>query len=306
MLQDMLKQLHHAEARARRDAACVLGLIEETEALGALGARFKTETDTEVKSALQWAGKRIQAAKQNGHLTLEALIVYFHIDREITGVREQPTDNEKMMVEKMQRDLEMEMLARKVTDRRNSVLGTAFSGMMMGVPGMMMAANASGPASMDVTSSNLGDRPRPKQQRAPATQPSSIDIRLQVRKLLEDRDPEKRYRAAIDLGTVSHNPEALPYLAQAFMSDSAIKVREAAERSGKHLYWNAIYWQMEQDGSLMAEIKRRREALHGKEVEKPTQATTTPAPQPTPQPQSTADINDILRKAEQARQKRKR
>lgn len=305
MLQNLLRQLHHPEAHLRRETACVLGLVEESEALGALGAQFKAETDDEVKSALQWAGKRIQTAKQNGHTTLEALIVHFHIDREITGVREQATDNEKMMVEKMQRDLEMEMLARKVTDRRNSVLGTAFSGVMMGLPGMMMAASASGPVSTDVMSSNLGEHPRPQPQRTPATQPSTIDIRLQVRKLLEDRDPEKRYRAAIDLGSVSHNPEALPYLAQAFMSDSAIKVREAAERSGKHLYWNTIYWQMEQDGSLAAEIKRRREVLHGPERSAPPQATTTSTAQPAPQ-QSTADIADILRKAEQARQKRKR
>jgi hypothetical protein len=305
MLQDLIKQLQDTEARVRHDAACVLGLVEETEALGALGAQFKVETNAEVKGALQWAGKRIQAARQRGHVTLEALIAYFHIDREIISVKEEATENEKMLLNKMQNSLDMEMMARKISDHQNTALGTALGGALLGLPGMLIAAQAAGPSSTDVLSSNLGERPRPRQERTPATRPSTTDIRLQIRKLLEERDPEKRCRAAVDLGSVSNNPEALPYLAQAFIRDPVIKVRETAERAGKQLYWNTLYWQMEQDGSMAAEIQRRREALIGKQAEKPAQ-TAAPSPAPQPPPEPSANISDILRKAEQARQKRKR
>jgi hypothetical protein len=302
MLPDLLNQLTQTEPRARHDAACVLGLVEETGALEALSAQFKVEKDAEVKGAIHWAGKRLQAAKQRGHVTLEALITHFHIDYEITQAKEEITENEKMLLNKIQHGLDMEMMDRQINDKRNAMLGTAIGGALLGLPGMMMGAQLGGPSGADVLSSNLGARPQMKKQRIPAIQPSTTDVRLQVRKLLQERDPEKRYRAAIDLASVTNNPAALPYLAQAFINDPIVRVKEAAERAGKQLYWNAIYWQMEQDGSLAAEIKRRREAVHGPETAKPAEPTT-PAPLPR---QSSTDINEILRKAEQARQKRKR
>ena len=111
------------------------------------------------------------------------------------------------------------------------------------------------------------------------------------------------------------------------MEDSDPAVREAAQRAGKLIYWNAIYWEMEQSGAIAEEIQKRIAAT-GKNVKTPAspppsqpqtshpairriQTQETPAvppdaeaqPRPTP---PTVNLAEILRKAEEKREKRKK
>jgi hypothetical protein len=190
---------------------------------------------------------------------------------------------------------------------------------------MMMGAMAGLTPGAEVLSSGLEERPQIGKQRIPPTRPADSDIKMIVRRLQDDLNPDKRRKAAIDLGSVSNNPAALPYLAQAFVEDSDRAVREAAQRSGKLIYWNVIYWEMEQSGALAQEIQRRQ-APAGKAATTPSepspaqpktshpairriQPQAIPAAPPdaeaTPRPSPpTVNLADILRKAEEKREKR--
>ncbi|MBC8099975.1 MAG: hypothetical protein H7Y11_11080 [Armatimonadetes bacterium] len=95
-------------------------------------------------------------------------------------------------------------------------------------------------------------------RRVPSTEPTKTDIRVHVQRLLRGTEADTRRKAAITLGDL-HNPVALAGLAQAFAEDKAPLVREAAQFYGKRIYWGVLYWEMERDGSLLAEIARRRE-----------------------------------------------
>jgi len=83
-LHELVAGLDHPEPVVRRDVARVLGMVEETRALDALRQRYPTETDPDVQAALSWAGKRLFAAQQAGHTTVDAICQYFGIDREIS------------------------------------------------------------------------------------------------------------------------------------------------------------------------------------------------------------------------------
>jgi hypothetical protein len=128
--------------------------------------------------------------------------------------------------------------------------------------------------------------------------------------------PETREQAALELAQLN-NLKALPFLAAAFVGDSSPKVRQAAQRHGKVLYWSTVYWEMEQDGSLAQEMTRRAAEI-GKTVAAPGAAAsdTAPTPGPTaaaapPQPSPgteppPVDVAEILRKAKEGRDARKR
>jgi hypothetical protein len=142
--------------------------------------------------------------------------------------------------------------------------------------------------------------------------PTSADVSVWVRRLREVASASAREQAAIELAQLN-NPAALPHLAAAFLGDTSPKVREAAERHGKLLYWNAIYWDMEQDGSMAAEIARRAAAMgkpqtpatalpdSGTPDSSGSPASHPPAPEPPP-----VDVGEILRKANEGRAARRR
>jgi len=136
------------------------------------------------------------------------------------------------------------------------------------------------------------------------THPTDGDIKIYVRRLHEEKDPAKRATAAQNIARLVNNPAALPDLAAAFIDDPAQAVKEAAQQAAKEIYWNAMYWEMEQDGRMKAEIERR-----GGEVKQATStgmaALSQPRPAQPPEPKP-GDIAKILKKAEAQREKRKR
>ncbi len=297
-LETLLNALNHPRPEVRISTARLLGMLEETRALGAVGQQYRAETDPAVREALAWAGQRLHAAHQAGYSTLNEIFRHFGIDREIAN-REDPTEAELM--KKMQDNLDMELMKMRgdaATKKAGLTTAVAIGGALAGLPvgGMINAAMQPG---AEWAESNMGvSRPQIGMQRVPAAAPGTADISVWVRRLRELPDPEQRARAAGELATLN-NPAALPILAAAFVADRAPQVQQAAQRAGKLIYWNAVYWQMERDGSLAQEMARRAEAL-GKTAASP-QPDAPPA-QPTPPPPQ--DINAILRQAEAARARR--
>ncbi len=303
-LEDLLKALNHPRPDVRISTARLLGVLEETRALGAVGQRYRAETDPAVREALAWAGQRLHAAHQAGYSTLNEIFRHFGIDREIAN-REDPAEAELM--KKMQDSLDMELMKMRgdaATKKAGLTTAVAIGGALAGLPvgGMINAAMQPG---AEWAESNMGvNRPQIGVQRVPAAAPSTADITVWVRRLRESPDPAQRARAAGELATLN-NPAALPILAAAFVADRAPQVQQAAQRAAKLIYWNALYWQMEHDGSLAQEIARRAGAL-GKAPTSPDAAQPGATPvQPTPPaPPPQQDINAILRQAEAARARR--
>lgn len=307
-LESFLNDLHAPEPVIRARAARILGMLDEVDALDALTAQFKAETHPAVKAAIAWAGKRLQAARHSGYTTLEAIMHYFHIDYEIETLRSENPD-EAHILRQMQSRMDSDLIRQQGQRLGSYAKGVAVNVALFGMQGAITSAMTVSPMA-DVLSSTLGEeRPGIGKTRTPATRPSNTDIKALVRRMQSDPDAERRAKAALDLAVLANNPEALPYLAQAHLEDPVPQVQEAALRAAKLIYWNSIYWEMEQDGRMAAEIQRRA----GKAPAEPTPSATAPDPAPpapeiiepeAPKPVGPVKIANVLRKVEEARQKR--
>ncbi len=305
ILENLLANLNNPQPQVRLEVARVLGMVDETRALKAVGQRYKVEADPAVREALAWAGQRLYGARQAGYSTIDEIFRYFGVDNELENTE---SETEAELLKKLQANLDRDLLRMQASAGRKKVgmaaaaglAGAMMGGMSMGM-GMMGSALKPG---AEVASSNLGERPQLTRQRTPATIPSQADISLWARRLQEDPDPGTRVTAAVELASLK-NPAALPHLATAFVSDPSAKVREAAQRAGKFLYWSTVYWHMEQDGSLAQEMQRRAQAM-GKTLQTPASAPAPSAPpgeaSAAPPPQD--DISAILRAANVGRKRR--
>ncbi|HVO71657.1 MAG TPA: HEAT repeat domain-containing protein [Aggregatilineaceae bacterium] len=316
-LEVLLGGLENPEASVRLDVVRVLGMLDETLALDRLRERYHAETDPAVKEAIAWAGKRLYQAQQAGYSTVDEIFRYFGVDREIENM---PDATEAEMMKKLQDHLDRDLLnmqQRAAKRKAGMAAAAALGGMMMGGTSMgMMALSGAMQPGAEAASSSMDVRPQIGTKRAPATAPSNASIDVWAKRLRDAAMPEMREQAALELSQLN-NPKALPFLAAAFVGDSAPKVRQAAQRHGKVLYWSTVYWEMEQDGSLVQEMARRAAEV-GKTITAPG-AAASDAP-PTPGPTAAAapsqpspgtepppvDVADILRKAKEGREARKR
>lgn len=322
-LEVLLGGLKNPNPAVRLDVVRVLGMLDEVQALEALRAHYQHETDPTVRNAVAWAGKRLYQARQAGYSTIDELFRFFGIDRELENT---PDAVEAELVQRMQTDFDMDMTMMKTRANRRQVGMAAATGLGLGlVAGAtvgLSAAMGGLAAGAGVASSNLGNDNRPQigKQRTPPSAPQNVDISVWLRRLQNSANPDQREQAAIELSNLN-NPAALPHLATAFISDSAPKVRQAAQRFGKILYWRTVYWEMEQDGSLHQEMARRLVEM-GKRASaaSPPDAASAPSPAaseaPTARPASQpadsppasppTDVSDILRKAQKGRAERKK
>ncbi len=302
ILDNLLNGVQHVEALQRLNAVIVLGTVDEIEAIPTLVNAFKNEREPDVKQALAWAGKRLQAARQSGYSTLEAIFKQFRIDRALAADED---ERERRLMDQMKFKAEMEHLQRQGDNLKQNLTNTAVSTALFGITGLMSGMGNASPSGANFISSNLdNDRPQHGSQRIMPTRPSDGDIRIYVRRLHEEKDSAKRFSAAQSLARLVNNPDALPDLAAAFIDDAAQAVKEAAQQAAKEIYWNAVYWEMEQDGRMKAEIERRGgKSEANASAETPAQSEPTPSLPPKPKP---ADIASILKKAEAQREKRKR
>jgi len=302
ILDNLLSGVQHVDALQRLNAVIVLGTVDEVDAIPVLVEAFKAEREPDVKQSLAWAGKRLQAARQSGYSTLEAIFKQFRIDR---ALAEEEDERERRLMDQMKYKAEMEHVQRQGDNLKQNLTNTAVSTALFGFTGLMSGMGNASPSGANFISSNLGDdRPKHGSQRIMPTRPSEGDIRIYVRRLQEEKDPAKRVSAAQSLARLVNNPAALPDLAAAFIDDVSQAVKDAAQQAAKEIYWNVVYWEMEQDGRMKAEIERRGgKADASAPTETPTQTEPTPSLPPKPKP---ADIASILKKAEAQREKRKR
>ncbi len=305
ILDNLLSGVQHVEALQRLNAVIVLGTVDEVEAIPALIEAFKSEHEPDVKQALVWAGKRLQIVRQSGYSTLEAIIQHFRIDRALTADAD---ERERRMLDQMKFKADMEHLKRQDDNLKNTIAGTALSTAMFGLTGFVSSMGSAAPSGANFISSNLDNEgPHHGAQRIMPTRPTDGDIRIYVRRLHEEKDPAKRATAAQNIARLVNNPAALPDLAAAFIDDPAQAVKDAAQQAAKEIYWNAVYWEMEQDGRMKAEIERRGggigDALTSGTAVPSTANPASPSQPPQPKP---GDIAKILKKAEAQREKRKR
>ncbi|MCZ7538546.1 MAG: HEAT repeat domain-containing protein [Anaerolineae bacterium] len=298
----LIAGLNHASASVRLDVVRVLGMVEETRALDPLRARYPTEPDETVRRAIAWAGSRLFQAQQKGHTTVDAVCRNFGVDRALENT---PDAVEAELLRKLQdqfdRDL-LNMKERQNVRRAGTALAAGLGGAMLGgasLGAMAMAGTLlSGTSSL---SSGLEGRPVSGATRTPATRPSEVPIEVWVRRLRESTSPEQRAQAALELAQLN-NPRALPHLAAAFLGDTSAHTRETAERCGKALYWSITYWEMEQSGALAQEMEQRAQRL-GKTLPRDAVPAAQAGPPVDPSP---LDVGEILRKAQQERDERRR
>jgi len=269
----LIQQLYHPEAGMRRQAALVIGTVEETGALVALQQRAREETDENIRKVVRWAGKRVQQAEANGFSTIDAIFDYFKIDREIqSGI-----DPE-----------EAELL------RHHSDVAGGISQSSVFSFGSMLTAD-------EIKTGHLGQRNLDKKAmlRLPALQPSDTDIQMKIKQLTNSTDPRRQKNAALALREIN-NPDALPYLALVFYRNENPQNQDIVEKSTKALYWSVNYYAMDSKGLLNLEIaKRRREGGYDKVV--------TQSRRPQPEPAKQVSVTDILSSAQaKKRKKRKR
>lgn len=292
-LEMLIKGLNDSQPAVRLNVVRVIGMVEETRLLEEVRKRYEIETIPQVKSAIEWAGKRLYTAHQSGYSTIDAIFEYFNINREIENLQ---TVVEAKMIEEMQQNLERDLSIRQNKARHQTIgmAGAVAAGAMIVGGGMVSGSVLAGAlgAGADAASSNLAaTKDQISSQRTPAPRPSTVDINIFIKRLREHPDPQNRIQAAIELGNMN-NPSALPHLAVAFTSDSGPDVRKAAEKYGKILYLSAIYWQMSQDGSLEHEFNRRAAEV----VQNANQTTET---QSEAQPRATQTTESVQQPKEE-------
>jgi hypothetical protein len=292
----------------------VLGMLDETRALDALRRRYPVEDDPAVRNAITWAGKRLYQAQQAGYSTINEVFRYFNVDKEIENT---PDAVEQELMDKMEDSLHRDLLDMQERGHRKKVgmaVAAGLGGMLVGGMGTGLTTMAVGlAAGARGVSTGADGRPEIGLSRTPPMAPSNSEIGIWVRRVHEGATPDQREQAAIQLSELN-NPKALPHLAAVFVGDDSPQVRQAAQRFGKILYWRAVYWEMEQDGSLAEEMVRRAAAL-GKQIKA---SKIEPSAMPLPpvaglpagnEPQEAepnVDVGEILRKAKAARKERKR
>lgn len=267
---DLIQKLYHAEPGIRRQAALVIGMVEETAALAALEQRSREEPDPNIKQVVIWAGKRVQYANQQNFSTIDAIFDHYQIDRELnSGI-----DPEEAELLRHQVHIQPET-------RHNSALNNIRLGSTL--------------TADQIKTGRLGQRSADKiaMLRIPPIQPTDTNIKLKIKQLMDGAAPQRQKNAAIALREIN-NPAALPYLALVYYRNENPDLQTLIERSGKILYWSVNYAAMDRNGRLKLEIINR--------VRKGMYAAKSLAPQPVQQP----SVTDILNQAQERRKRNRK
>ncbi|GAB4572086.1 MAG: hypothetical protein Kow0077_10520 [Anaerolineae bacterium] len=307
----LIANLQNPQPQVRMDVVRVLGMVEETLALDALRKRYEEESLPDLKQTVLWAGRRIYAAQQRGFNTHDHVLHYFGVVREVEQMED---ETEAELLKRMEQELHLEMIRRQrdaTRTKNNMTAGVLAATAALGMAGLPVGGVSPGSllqAGAEVASSNLGvNRPQIGRQRTPAMRPTNTDITVWLKKLANSADRKACIDACRQLVELN-NPAALPHLARVFVSTDDPEIRQAAEEAGKRLYWNSIYWQMEQDGTLAEDIELLKKMMgktsRTRSTERPPASPDSADAAPSSPPQE--DLNEILRRAEEARAKRRR
>jgi hypothetical protein len=254
---DLQDNLNAADKQTRLETVRVIAMVEETRALAALGARFKQESDAEVQEAINWAGGLVAVARRNGYSTIDEIFRYFGVMRTVKKRSTQElADLEKLMQDKL--DVELIKMKRDALGGRAASAAIA-AGFGAALGSTSLAAQGI-QSSMGDPSGNLGAaREALSTERTPAPRPSDANIAVWVKRLTGGQSVADRIKAARELVTLN-NITALQPMANQFASEASEQGRTGIQEQGKLLYWGAVYFEMEQDGTLERLMEERARA----------------------------------------------
>ncbi len=268
--QTLITALQDKDPVKRLKAARVIGMLDEVDTLEALMAALRQETDAELRDVMLWAQHRLKQASDARYNTFTQIWHQYHLEREL--------DQDKSLLDSYREYLEdqadeailrgpgepikgsfgnivllgLSVLSGPVLLSRGSVI--LASGAVNAVSGMF---NSSLTQLDSALSSSFVTREGAKdsRKRLMPQQPTQAPIQSAVKRLMQTDDPGRRAQAAVELATLNNLLALIP-LALVFHTDSNPYVRESAQIAGKRLYWNGVYWTMEQDGRLTAQIEK--------------------------------------------------
>lgn len=293
----LIEGLTDADAGIRKRSAYILGTVDEVAALDRLYQQYAAERDSDAKQAIQWAGRRLKAIRETGYTTLDALFIHYRMS---DAEAQQPNRAEQQVIDDYKLHTHMSALD---SETRSAAANTALNVLLL--PPIFSAGRfLSGGFSSAEVGTKLDameyETSEPLVRAHKPPRPGNESIAPVLQRLRAATDPQRRIDLVLDLAQIYNHQDALPHLAALFVRDPDDHVRETAQRAAKLIYWNALYWDMEVDGSLARELAQRGVT---QTVEPLASSNRQESDIPTA-PQS--DIADILRKAEEARERRHR
>lgn len=249
--QDLIADLSHSDPQRRLKATRILGMLDEVDALGALGQAFTKETQPEVKKTLAWAGRRLREIKD--YNTLDQIWEYFEIWRELKITDAEYQRNAEYAARETERfnaEIESERRNWRIHSRQRMVRRSVSSLLNLG------SSRKARPAAAVYVDNGI---PLVKHRVLPV-EPSDIDIRPHLQRLWAEPDPSRRMKKILTIRDLN-NTDALDAFADLFVNDPVEAVQQAAQQAGKHIYWNTLYWGLEKSGAMAREIEVRAERM---------------------------------------------
>lgn len=239
----LLDGLKNPVPAARIEMLRVLAMLEETQALDALRNLLNTETDPNVLSVLRWAGSLIWRAQQAGYSTEAAMRQLIHIEEPLT--EEQKREEELLSRLQYQFDMDqIKTLERAARQRVGKTVVMGAFGAALVAPALganlILSAASNKPAAPDA---QTGESPMLTARSYTPQRPTTYDISPCVKRA-HTGNLSERQQAIIELRSLN-NPAALPYLGYYFALDPEEMVKSEAQRSGKMIYFNWVYWTQE-------------------------------------------------------------
>ncbi len=246
MVVDLLMNgLKNPAPAARIEMLRVVAMLEETRTLATLRNMMTTETDPNVLSVLKWAGSIVWRAQQSGYSTEAGMQQVFRIE-------EKPSEEqrrEEELLARLQYQFDMEQI--KDQDRANKrkigrsvvmgAFGAALTGPMMSAT--MLASSAGKVAATSTPAPSTGERPVVATQFVTPQRPTTFDTSAWMKRAGEGSSAD-RQKALIELRAIN-NPAVLPFLGYHFALGLDDAVKNEAQRAGKMIYFNWVYWAQE-------------------------------------------------------------
>ncbi|MCI0710312.1 MAG: HEAT repeat domain-containing protein [Chloroflexi bacterium] len=300
-LQQILSFLEHPNPTVRLDTARVLGMVYETEAIDKLKAAYERETDEETKQVMAWAGKRIVNAHKEGYRILDDIFEHFNLNKELHS-HVSPAELE--LLRKMERQLTNDLNSIRqrgtITRAGMSIAGGAVLG---GIAGASFAIGNMMRVTKDVRDSD-SSRSGYDERRTPPMRPTSSDTSVWIHKLQNEQDPRDRRTAITELMSIN-NPNAMPALFNAHLTDPVDQIRDAAYNAGRLLYLRMRYWHLTQDGTIDAEFERRSKEIQAAASDLNSNTTQARPVDPAAQQASAEEVARILMEARRKKQNRR-
>lgn len=287
----LTKYLRHPKASVRLMSIHTLKMVDEVRALNAISACVPLEMDAKVEQELKTTGRYLNKLKQDGYDTVQAICEHFNVYSEVLTFADEEEFKE------IHRMVHLTSDKREVDDVNNKMVNNA--SMMIGAR-IIGASTAMGiSAKILDLSSNVGsvtDAIQKQKKRVRPTIPTQKDISRWI-KMVKSDNASDRQEGIVQLNS-SRNPAGLQYMAYAYANDSSETVRDTAKRLGRTLYWNTVYYHMDQDGTIKKIMDDFAAELGISLPDNITATQEIPLP-----PAADEDIGDILARAEKLRKK---